>query len=128
LNRQSLIRYRHITAATRRDMACIGFRMIGDMAKPATSALLQLTVSSDREVRLDSLRAFLSIDPDKELFLPELVKLVKDRDPVVREAAVINFWYHYPQDAKKLGVPTAQDRIADGESSAASTNLKKNIR
>lgn len=89
-----------------------GFGILKEKARPAWPALVQLTSSRDFETRLCALDALAAVVPDRETFLPVLLRMARDPDEHVQTRAKIILSDYYPKDAKAAGAYVNLDGVA----------------
>lgn len=103
-NGQTIVRVHAQTATEQRDLADMGFAVLGTNALPAVPELIELTKNQDPAVRLDALGFLSLIHPDTNVFFPVLKVCLQDRDVNVQHAAATTIMYGYPHEAERLGV------------------------
>jgi len=80
------------------------FQILGEEGRPAAAALVELTKSTDKEIRYSALDCLLAIKPEKEILMPVLVPLIHDPDKNIRFVAAENLVDLDVDAAKKAGV------------------------
>ncbi len=95
----------HIKRAVEyRSMAVVGFRLLGDDARPAWPALTRLTADKDSGIRNWAVQCLAASMHDKDALMKILARGIKDPDPGVQYTA--KWWFHnlYPTDAEAAGI------------------------
>ena len=98
-----------------RSMATEVFRTLGDQAKPAIPALVELTRHKNAEVRLDAFLRLCDLKPDDAIFVPVLVSLVKDPDRTVRYFVLRSRQFGPTADPRKRRLQCRRRGLGPGE-------------
>jgi len=101
-----LNKYLHFRLPTRWElwnrnmMAISGFTMLGNEAKPAWPRLIRLTYDAEWERRYVALWCLFGSRPDKETFLPVLLRLSHDPNQRIQQHAsyMVQYLYDRPID------------------------------
>jgi hypothetical protein len=84
--------------------ASLCFWLLGNEAKPAWPALVQLTCSKNRRRQQHGLYWLVASDADKATMLPVLTRLLHDPDKSIQIYAANVFQDRHPQEAETAGV------------------------
>ena len=84
--------------------AYFGFRLLESESKPSWPVLFEWASSTNLERRPWAFACLAGINPDKETFLPVLIRFVHDPDNNIQVFAAKVFKDRYPRDAKAAGV------------------------
>jgi hypothetical protein len=104
LRENPVINFKIKSADDRRRTVALGFKLLGNEARPVWPVLIQWSFGTNRVDRFWALEFLVQSRPDKETLLPVLIRLIHDQDPSARfHAASICAWL-YPQDAEANGV------------------------
>lgn len=87
-------------------LALNGFAYLGSDARGAWPTFIQWTYSKDLNYRIAGLVLLQETLPDRETFLPTLLRLIHDSDPIVQIQARSVLRRMYLEDAKAAGVLT----------------------
>jgi hypothetical protein len=82
------------------------FQILGEQARPAAPALVQLTKHKDREIRWYAFECLRVIKPEKALFVPVLAQLIHDPDKSMSYSAAESLVQLDSEAAEKAGVFT----------------------
>ncbi len=80
------------------------FQILGEQARPAAPALIQLTKSRDKEIRWYAFDCLRAIKPEKEVFVPVLAQLIHDPDKNISYYAAESLVQLDSNAAEKAGV------------------------
>ena len=82
----------------------MGFWALGTNASPAYPKLIELTKSSDRDDRFWGFVGFATSRPPEELFVPVVLRLIKDPDEEIRTTAATALQGLYPKNMEKYKI------------------------
>lgn len=122
LNDHTTLHLHHKTAGRWHILAIIGFQFLGSESKPAWPALIHRTYATDWRERRLALDCLFGAKPDKETFLPVLIRLIHDPERVLQKEAAYDLHLRYPQDAEATGVYKMFPSIKDISRNLPSTN------
>jgi hypothetical protein len=80
------------------------FQILGELARPATPALVQLTANGPKDLRYHAFQCLKAVKPEKEILVPALVTLVNDLDKDISLWAAEALLEVDPSIAEKAGV------------------------
>src|SRR5262249_44632255 len=80
------------------------FQILGELARPATPALIQLTTNGPKDLRYHAFLCLEAVKPEKEIFVPALVTLANDPDKDISYFAAETLIEVEPAAAQKAGV------------------------
>jgi hypothetical protein len=126
LERQSYVHLRIMRAKDRQDIGFNGFKLLGKDARPAIASLVQLTKSTNQEVRQISLVCLWHTDPDKRTLLHVLSRFVRDPDTNMQELGNVFLHYqyfYYREEMEKAGAYEMFPELKHSASITVETNL-----
>ncbi len=85
-------------------MALTGFNMLKEKARPAWPGLVELTYSTDPNCCFDAFLSLAQSNPDKDIILPVLLRLIHGPHKGIQPTVWAVFWELYPKDAEAAGV------------------------
>jgi hypothetical protein len=88
----------------RRGDAQLVFELLGETAKPAAPALVELTKNNDKQIRLRAFLSLLAVKPPKEILVPVLTQLIHDPDKTLAYEAACELVDLDAAAAKSAGV------------------------
>jgi hypothetical protein len=110
------------TADGYHDGAQVGFWLLGNESKPAWPVLIQWTYSTDPDRRLLAFVCFAVSKPDKDTFMPVLLRLINDPDYKVQFNVSKVCAFLNPQAAEAAGVYKMYPRLQNQITNASNTN------
>ena len=99
-----------------------GLILLGDDASAAWPVLIQLTQSSDANVRRHALMALAEAKFDKEIWLSVLTRSIHDPVESVRKWAALMYFKRFPEEAKAAGALEISPLLKKLETEHQSTN------
>jgi len=108
-------------AAESRERAYVGFALLGEKARGAWPVFIKWTSAADPELRLRGLAYLAWTNPDKETYLPVLLRLTKDPDKNIRSPASDLFRARYPREAEAAGIYKPIPPVENQPTTKAST-------
>lgn len=90
--------------SNRRGNAQLVFEILGEKARPAARALIELTTNKDNQIRMRAFLCLLAIKPENSVLIPALAQLIHDPDKSIAHYAAEEFMDTDADAAKKAGV------------------------
>jgi hypothetical protein len=89
--------------SNRRGNAQLVFEILGEEARPAAPALIELTKNKDKDIRMRAFLCLRAIKPENGVLIPALAQLIHDPDKNIAHYAAEEFMDTDADAAKKAG-------------------------